>query len=103
MKCNAKDFDGSILRQPIGRRALFRNLAFTAGGLAVGFAPGCRPTGEKAPRVDPLVETSYGKIRGFLNQDIYTFRGVRYGASTAGKNRFMPPKPPEPWTGIRDA
>jgi len=103
MKSDAKYFSGSILRQPIGRRTLFRSLAFTAGGLAVGFSPGCRSTVEEAPPVDPVVNTSYGKIRGYLNQGIYTFRGVRYGASTGGQNRFMPPKPPEPWTEIRDA
>ena len=103
MKQEDEVLGSSILRQPIGRRSLFRNLAFTAGGLAVGFAPGCRSTVEDAPPVDPLVQTSYGKIRGYINDGIYTFRGVRYGASTAGKNRFMPPKPPEPWTEIRDA
>ena len=103
MKRNAKVFRGSILRQPIGRRTLFRTVAFTAGGLAVGFAPGCKPAYNETPPVDPLVETSYGRIRGYLNQGIYTFRGVRYGATTAGQNRFMPPKPPEPWTEIRDA
>jgi len=93
----------SLLRQPISRRNLFRGAAFAAGGLAVGFSPGCLSTTEKAPPVDPLIETSYGKIRGYVNQGIYSFRGVRYGASTAGKNRFMPPKPPESWTEIRDA
>jgi carboxylesterase type B len=50
-----------------------------------------------------LVKTSYGRIRGYINNGIYTFRGVRYGASTGGENRFMPPKPPEPWMEIRDA
>ena len=93
----------SILRRPIGRRSLFRNLAFTAGGLAIGFSPGCRTEEEEAPPVDPLVKTSYGRIRGYINNGIYTFRGVRYGATTGGANRFMPPKPPEPWTEIRDA
>jgi len=103
MKSDARDFSGSILRQPIGRRTLFRTMAFTAGGLAVGFTPGCKPVDSKTSLVDHVVETSNGRIRGYLNQDIYTFRGVRYGASTAGQNRFMPPKPPEPWAEIRDA
>jgi para-nitrobenzyl esterase len=92
-----------LLRRAISRRSLFRSAAFTAGGLAVGLSPGCRSTTGQAPLVDPVVETSFGKIRGFLNQGIYSFRGVRYGASTAGANRFMPPKPPEPWAEIRDA
>jgi para-nitrobenzyl esterase len=103
MKKKAEDFTSSILRHPISRRALFRGMAFTAGGLAMGVFPGCRPTSQKAQPVDPLVKTSHGRIRGYINQGIYTFRGVRYGASTSGKNRFMPPKSPEPWTEIRDA
>jgi para-nitrobenzyl esterase len=108
MKHPAGAQNSSLLRLPISRRSLFRSAAFiagglTAGGLTAGFTSGCRSTTGQAPLFDSLVETAYGKIRGYVNQGIYTFRGVRYGASTAGKNRFMPPKPPEPWTEIRDA
>ena len=50
-----------------------------------------------------VAETTTGKIRGFKRNGIYIFKGVPYGASTAGANRFMPPAKPEPWPGIRNA
>jgi para-nitrobenzyl esterase len=52
---------------------------------------------------DVVVETSYGKVRGKNVNGMRSFKGIPYGASTEGANRFMPPKKPSAWTGIRDA
>src|SRR5579864_2262186 len=45
-------------------------------------------------------ETTSGRVRGMATTGIKIFRGIPYGADTGGKNRFMPPKKPSPWTGV---
>ncbi len=42
--------------------------------------------------------TQYGKVRGFLDGGVLTFKGVPYGQTTAGENRWLPAKPPAAWT-----
>ena len=48
------------------------------------------------------VETASGKVQGIANTGIKEFKGIPYGAPTGGKNRFMPPKKPASWTGLRE-
>jgi len=50
-----------------------------------------------------VVNTQYGKVRGFILRGIHTFLGIPYGADTSGSNRFMPPQKPNPWSEIRPA
>ena len=86
----------------IPRRRFLTNITCAAGGITAYSLGGL--SGIAAWAVNsPVVETTSGKVRGFLNDGICSFRGVRYGASTEGKNRFMPPQKPTPWAGIRDA
>src|SRR5215813_12772903 len=53
-------------------------------------------------KTGPIIETASGKIRGLVIDKVNAFKGIRYGASTAGANRFMPPAKPAPWTGVKD-
>jgi len=51
----------------------------------------------------PNVKTTLGRLRGTYTNGVYSFKGIHYGASTAGAMRFLPASPPKPWTGVRDA
>ena len=44
-----------------------------------------------------VANTQYGKVRGFVDGGVYTFKGVPYGQDTAGENRWLPAKAPTPW------
>jgi para-nitrobenzyl esterase len=46
-----------------------------------------------------VANTQYGKVRGFVDGGVFTFKGVPYGQNTGGENRWLPAKEPKPWTG----
>ena len=69
--------------------------------LALGAAVMAKPA--LGATMFPVVETARGKLRGLESGGVSIFRGVSYAADTSGKNRFMPPQPVEPWSGVRDA
>ena len=102
------------------RRKFVRNLGLStvvlgSGSLATASASvlsGGSPANETTEEDDQILfigddiaiaQTKYGKVQGYMLNKVYTFLGIPYGADTSGKNRFMPPQEPDPWTDIRPA
>ncbi len=44
-----------------------------------------------------VVPTQYGKVRGYVDDGIFAFKGIPY----AKADRFMPPRAPDSWEGTR--
>jgi para-nitrobenzyl esterase len=92
------------------RRNFIQSLGLGAATLSVGSNPLSPGQSARVDSDDQLLyvgdniavaNTEYGKVRGFVLRGINQFLGIPYGADTSGKNRFMPPVKPEPWTDIK--
>lgn len=104
----------------VGRREWMKRAAGAAAGTAAGVASLSLPSSAEAapdaaaqrpatsgarvssPASD-VVETTLGRVRGFTRNGVHIFRGIPYGDTTAGANRFLAPKKPAPWTGVRSS
>ncbi|MEQ1784578.1 MAG: hypothetical protein ABMA14_24795, partial [Hyphomonadaceae bacterium] len=71
------------------RRALLKAsvaiiaVAAAGGVLAACDNPAPSPPLPVVPVANPVVATTYGKVKGYLEDSIAVFKGVRYGADTA--------------------
>jgi len=101
------------MKNEISRRGFLSSVSSVGGALAVskltsgGFPfpatqsiPKLTNEGVIAETNSDIVETAYGRIRGSERNGIKIFRGIPYGADTAGENRFLPARPPEPWSHV---
>ncbi len=68
--------------------------AFASDSIKTGAHQG--PGNCSTPR-SAVAKTQYGKVRGFLDGGVFTFKGVPYGQTTAGENRWLPAKAPAAW------
>ena len=96
------------------RRNFFQTMGVGVAGLGLSSVPfiSSASTSSKDDNDDQqlligdniaIAETKYGKVKGFILRGITCYRGIPYGADTSGKNRFMPPQLPKPWTTVLPA
>ena len=86
----------------IDRRS-FIGMGSSVAGLLATRTANVMADSASASAAPAVVTTTAGKIRGTHETGVYTFRGVPYGAATAGAGRFQPPRKPQPWPDIREA
>lgn len=105
-----------VTASSLARRA-FLATAGLAGGAALmpGIGDAATRSATSSPRVKKTenrvqagagiaeVATLYGRVGGYIEDGIFTFKGMPYGDKTAGANRFKPPQKPESWAGVRSS
>jgi para-nitrobenzyl esterase len=84
-----------LLSSTVGLGAALSKPAFGSDSVKT---PSHREPGNLSTPRSAIAKTQYGKVRGFVDDGVITFKGVPYGQSTAGANRWLPAKPPTPWT-----
>lgn len=79
------------------RRSL---LGSAVASLCVAWSAFGRAPGSEDDAVTAI--TTLGKVVWRRRNGTCVFKGIPYGASTAGAGRFLPPRPAEPWAGPLD-
>jgi para-nitrobenzyl esterase len=96
-----RNIDGNVV---LNRREALLFSATAGAGLATGRLvqantkePSRAGQGDCSTPRTAVAKTQYGPVRGYVERDVYTFKGIPYGQNTGGENRWLPAKPPTPW------
>ena len=94
---------------------VIRSLAVVLASASAAFAPlpvaAATPTAPAvtalptaaAPTPPAVAHTHDGAVRGSVHDGYRTYEGIPYAAPPVGALRWTAPRPPSPWTGVRDA
>jgi para-nitrobenzyl esterase len=86
----------------LDRRSFLRRSVLVASGAAASQLIRVPTVTNWQTPQSPIATTRFGKVRGYVDDGINVFKGIRYGADTA-RSRFLPPVPPEAWSDVREA
>lgn len=77
----------------------FNKLTLIVVMAAAALCSGCNDNvpGPLTTGKDTIAKTIYGKVQGYNDDGIYTFKGIRY----AKADRFMPPQYPDKFDGVQ--
>ncbi len=67
------------------------------------FLPGIVKSWPGFSSADQIVETRYGKLRGYHENGVSIYRGIPYAGEVSGIKRFQKAGPVKSWAGVRDA
>lgn len=80
------------------------SLAVTLGlGCATGPEVGSLESSAASSPAPLIVQTTGGLVQGVIEGDVRAFRGLPYAAPPVGELRWRAPRPPAPWSGVREA
>jgi para-nitrobenzyl esterase len=85
-----------LLPATVGLGAALTNIAEASDGTKTAAH---QASGNCSTPRTAVAKTQYGKVRGFVDAGVFTFKGIPYGQDTSGENRWLPAKPPKPWEG----
>jgi para-nitrobenzyl esterase len=82
---------------------MFTRRSVIASAAALGLARSNRAEASALPAETCIAEVTEGRLRGVRAGGVDVYRGIPYGGSVSGSNRFRQAPPPVRWAGIRDA
>ncbi len=77
-----------------------RKLSILAA-VGAGFTIGAMLTHQNVKAASVIRTTAYGKVQGAKEKGVLEWKGIPYGGSVSGENRWKAPTDPKSWSGVK--